>query len=374
MATDFEAEGLLEGLEGERAREARLELLRRLEDDGYSLDELRQAAAENRLVLLPVERVLDGGGKRYTSGQVAEAAGLEEDFVRRLWRALGMAQADSGDPVAGEEDVEAASALKRFRDAGIPEEDILEIARVMSQGVANVAGAVQRPFAQAFLRGGDTELDVALRMAEAAEELNPLLGQTLVRALHVHQREFARNAALGAAELSSGTLAGAQPVAVCFADMVGFTRLGERIPPEDLGVLAGRLSELAASVAAPPVRLVKTIGDAAMLVSPDVDALIAAALQLVEAAAAEPDFPELRAGVAFGPALPRAGDWYGQPVNLASRITSFAKPGSVVASEAAREAAEGGYRWSFAGKRKFKNVKGEIAVYRVRRAEEGSRP
>ena len=47
----------------------------------------------------------------------------------------------------------------------------------------------------------------------------------------------------------------------------------------------------------------------------------------------------LRGGVASGEGLPRAGDWYGRPVNLASRITSFARRGTVVTSSEVREAA-----------------------------------
>ena len=101
-------------------------------------------------------------------------------------------------------------------------------------------------------------------------------------------------------------------MAACFADFVGFTRLGEALDAEDLGALVGRLGELAADVAFAPVRLVKMIGDAAMLVSSDTDALLEAALTLVAAADAEGEgFPQLRAGLAHGPAVPRAGDWYG---------------------------------------------------------------
>src|SRR5581483_3970751 len=101
-------------------------------------------------------------------------------------------------------------------------------------------------------------------------------------------------------------------VAVAFADLVGFTRLGEEVPPDELGRLAARLEELANEVSEPPVRLVKTIGDAAMLSSPEPEPLLGATLALVEAADTEgQDFPQLRAGAALGLALPRAGDWFG---------------------------------------------------------------
>ena len=138
---------------------------------------------------------------------------------------------------------------------------------------------------------------------------------------------------------------------VAFADLVGFTKLGERLDPAELGQLTDRLGELAGDVARGPVRLVKLIGDAAMLSSTDPGELLDAALELVAASEDEGEgFPLLRAGVAFGRAVARAGDYYGRPVNLASRITAVARPGSVLCDEAMHDAAgEDAYRWSFAG-------------------------
>jgi adenylate cyclase len=116
------------------------------------------------------------------------------------------------------------------------------------------------------------------------------------------------------------------------------------------------------------VRLVKTIGDAAMLASAEPEPLLSASLRLIDAAEAEgPDFPQLRAGAALGPALPRAGDWFGRPVNLASRITSVARPGSLLADRALYEAAETTYSWSFAGERRLKGIRGPVRLFRARR-------
>jgi adenylate cyclase len=66
-------------------------------------------------------------------------------------------------------------------------------------------------------------------------------------------------------------------------------------------------------------------------------------------------------------ALPRSGDWYGRPVNLASRITAIARPGSVLASEEVENALEDDYAWSYAGSRKLKGIDGPIKVFRCRR-------
>jgi adenylate cyclase len=59
-------------------------------------------------------------------------------------------------------------------------------------------------------------------------------------------------------------------------------------------------------------------------------------------------------------------------VNLASRITDAARPGSVLVSEElAEEAGEEGFRFSNAGSRQFKGISGSVKVLRARRAREG---
>ena len=165
-----------------------------------------------------------------------------------------------------------------------------------------------------------------------------------------------------------GTLPGARNIAVAFADLVGFTRLGEAVPPEELENLAHRLANLAHEVVVPPVRFIKTIGDAVMLVSTDSVALLRTVLELLDAAENFDDFPQLRSGLASGSAVSRAGDWFGSPVNLASRVTGVARPGSVLVSESVREAIGRPTRfsWSFAGGRHLKGVKSEVKLFRAR--------
>lgn len=370
MTTDFEAEGLLAGLDGAE-REARLRLLERLEHDGVELEELRAATSEGRLVLLPVERVLEGGSQRYTAAEVAQRSGIEPELLDRLWRALGIPLGAPDERIFVDADVEAAKRARALSGAGLGEEATLEIARVMSRGLFPVAATIRNAFAGAYLRAGDDEHSLAVRFAEASRELTPLLGPTLDHILGVQQRALIRQAAVDASALASGRVPDATEVAICFADLVGFTKLGERIDSAALGDVAQRLEELARDVIRPPVRLIKTIGDAAMLQSSDPRALLDCALVLVARADGEgQDFPQLRAGVAHGQALERAGDWYGRPVNLASRITGVARPGSVLVAEAARDAVDRDrYAWSFAGARRLKGVDGEVKLFRARPPE-----
>jgi adenylate cyclase len=369
VAIDFEAEGLLDGVEGEAARRARLELLERLHADGVPLEELRRAVAEQRLALLPLERILGGEGARYSPNEVAAKTGLDREFLDATWRALGMALADPDEPYLTDDDLDAARVTATFVEAGVPREALLQITRVLGHGMANLAATVNQFIGEALVQPGDTELDLALRWSEAARELGPQLEPLLVYVLNVHRRDQARHAVVSAADLEAGRIRGARWVTVGFADLVGFTRLGEQVPAGELGAVAGRLAELAGDAAEPPVRLVKTIGDAAMLASPDPDALLEASLALLEAAGAEgDDFPQVRAGVAAGEAVTRAADWYGRPVNLASRLTGVARPGSVLTDSETFDAARAAYHWTRVGNRRFKGIRGETLVYRVRRS------
>ena len=369
---DFEREGLLKGVRGQ-ARRDRLALLEELAADGVPLEELKKGIAEDRLALLPVERVLQGEGQRYTIEQVVERSGVPRDLFMRQLRALGLPIPPQGELAFSEEDVDGLRRLKAFLDAGLPEEGILQVARVVGMAMAQVAAANRELIGAALMQPGDTERDLGLRYAQAARELGPLLAPVLGDVLNLHQREQIRNDVIGQADLASGQYAGTSEVSVCFADLVGFTKLGENLTVGELGSVAGRFSELAGELAEPPVRLVKLIGDAAMLVSGDPEPLGEAALSLVEAADSEgEEFPQLRVGLAHGSAIGRGGDFYGPPVNLASRITAAARPGSVLASEEARGALGEGFRYSFAGERRLKGIHGRVKLFRVRREQDGT--
>lgn len=366
----FEAAGLLDGLEGE-AREARLKLLARLIADGATRDELRDAAREQRLVLLPVERALAMPGPRFTLGEVAADTGLGDDFLAALVRALGLPlpAPDARELFAAH--LQAARTIATFRAAGIDDHALLEVARVLGHSVAQLVTATGGLLAETFIMPGASEYETALSLERAARALNPALECVLVDVLRAHELAQLRHDVLDIAGIAAGHVPGSSTTYVCFADLVGFTALGEGIDADRLGVVAGRLTALVTDRVRPPVRLVKMIGDAAMLVSPEPGPLLSLALELVSAAQAQgDDFPVLRAGIACGSALPRGGDWYGQPVNLASRVTQIARPSSVLVTAAVHDAVgDGAFRWSrVPGRRNLKGVQGDVELWRARRA------
>ena len=358
---DFAAEGLLDGLEG-RERDARRQLLERLDADGVGLEEMKAAAAEDRLVLLAVEHVLTGP---YTAAEVETKAGLPAGTLVRFRQLLGLPEAKSDERLFSQDDLEAAKSLKLFIDAGLDEEGIVQMARVLGETMGKLSATTTAVFASAFLRPGDSEFDVARRFARLAEEMTPAMVPVLASAYRAQLRDMIRRVGLTQAERESGSVALDQDMAVCFVDLVGFTRLGSEIQADELGSVAARFGELASGVAQQPIRLVKTIGDAAMFVSRECPALVSATLELMAAAEAA-DLPSMRAGIAFGATRFRAGDFFGHGVNLASRVTGLARPGSVLCTEEIRDAAPDRFDWSFARRHRIKGIGDAVPLYRAR--------
>ncbi|MGI8460504.1 MAG: adenylate cyclase regulatory domain-containing protein [Solirubrobacterales bacterium] len=365
---DFEAEGLLEGIDDD-AREGRVRLLEELADDGVPLEELKAAVEEDRLAMLPVERFYDPPGERYTFAEIADKTGVPERILQRHQRALGMRVPGSDERVLSESDVEMAEMIRKFREAGLPEDGMLEVTRVIGLAMSQIARATSQLTARTVLADAHDERDVAMRFAAAARALTPLANEIHAHAFRLHQLEVLRSEVVGSAEIASGRLAGAQDFTVCFADLVGFTSLGEQLEPDEFGAVTDRLGELAADIAEPPVRLVKLIGDAAMLVSRDTEPLVNAALRLLDAVEEGEDLPGIRVGVARGSALARGGDLYGRAVNLASRLTAIARPGRVLCDEQAKNETEDDFDWSFAGARRIKGIDGSVRLFRARPLE-----
>ena len=370
---DFEAEGLLENLDGEE-RASRLALLERLEQDGVPLEELHKAVEEGRLAVLPIEHLI-AGEPRFSLQEVAERAGVPTDFLSRQLRSLGVVVPGTEEVALSAEDLEQAHRAKLLMDSGLEPEEIAELGRTIAVAMSQFAAASRQVMATAFAGPEDTELDIAERIGEHAESLIPLVGPTMDYVYRLHLREQLRHAAFAARDLRGRDTPASETITVGFADLVGYTELGQSVPAEELGRVTGRLDEISREVATGPVRLVKLIGDAAMLASPDTEALIEAMFELIEGMEVDEEgeggvsFPVLRAGVARGAVLSRGGDYYGAPVNLASRITDVARPGSVLVSKEVMDEVAALYDFSDAGNKHLKGISGTVHLYRCREPE-----
>ncbi len=362
----IEASGLLDGLEGQ-ARAERAELIEWLLEQGFTLEHIRGQFAP---MLMPAGRVVGNDGVYVSTRQICEDTGIDLELLEAMQRALGLPREDDYDaPVHLRADADAASRAQVFVDAGFTREQVIAVARVLGQGMAQTAEVMRQVVLEAVIEPGATELQIAKAYGELVQNVSPFLGPMAEDVLRLQLRHGLETEAVSVAERAAGKLPGAREVTVCFADLVDFTRLGEAVPPEELESLANRLSILARDVAEPPVQFIKTIGDAVMFVSPDAAALLRAALGLLASADKE-DLPQLRVGLAAGSAVRRAGDWFGSPVNLASRVTAVARPGTVLVAESVHEliGETEEFTWSFAGARHIKGIKGEVKLFRAREA------
>ncbi|OBH01386.1 cyclase [Mycobacterium sp. E2699] len=367
-AAERDIDDLLEGLEG-AARTERAELVRWLLGQGVTADEIRTTSPP---LLLATRHLIGDDGTYVSTREIAETYGMDLALLQRVQRAIGLARVDDPDAVVHmRADGEAAAYAQRFVELGLDPDQVLLVVRVLSEGLSNAAEVMRYTALSAIMRPGATEVDIAKASKELVSQIAPILGPMIQDTLFMHLRHMMETEAVNAAERAAGKpLPGARQITVAFADLVGFTRLGEVVSAEELGHLANRLAHLARDMTVPPVRFIKTIGDAVMLVCPEPQPILDVVLKLVETVDTDNDFPRLRAGAASGMAVSRAGDWFGSPVNVASRVTGVARPGTVLVADSVWEALDGTgeYEGSFAGARRLKGIKNEVKVFRIRRS------
>jgi adenylate cyclase len=290
-----------------------------------------------------LEELILGAPRRYTRRDVIEAAGIDLETGRRLWRALGFAEAGDDEVLFTERDLAAVQLMTRLTEAGVLHPDVREaVARAMAQSLSGLAewqvGMLIRVIEG---QGGEVtpqgSREIAAAVLPSLEEL-----QTYVWRRHLAAAVRRMIVAAGAVDED-----GTWPLVVGFADMVGFTRTTRRRSTAELSEMIERFGSTTTEVIADGHgRIVKTVGDEVLFVADDVADGAAIALALQDRVRAEPALPELRIGLAAGPVLVRYGDVYGEIVNIAARLTAHARPGSVLADRGVAEALAGDPRFA----------------------------
>src|SRR3989442_6393385 len=156
---DLAAEGLLEGLEGEEGEE-RLALLERFSADGVPLEELRRATASGTLMFVPADRVI-AGEVRHTLAQIGELSGVQLDFLIAVRRAIGLPVAEAEEHVYSDIELPAAGLIQVGREAGVSDEETLELVRVLGRALSQVAESLRRLPLKRALEPGISEYELA---------------------------------------------------------------------------------------------------------------------------------------------------------------------------------------------------------------------
>jgi adenylate cyclase len=279
------------------------------------------------------EQALLGGERKFTRVQVSERAGISIERAERMWHALGFATVPDDQIAFTDGDVEALRLVAALEEDGFIDPAVeSSLARKLGQTQSRLASWQSAMFLELFGRSklsADEATEVAALLLPAMERL-----QTYVWRRHL--AAAAGRAIAGSDELARGIRV------VGFADIVSYTRLTRRLAETELGRLIERFEGLAADVIAlNGGRVIKSIGDEVLFVADTPAQGAAIALALQDKVAEAEDLPELRIGLAYGSILIRLGDVYGEVVNLASRLTSEAKPGRVLADRELAAALDG---------------------------------
>jgi adenylate cyclase len=299
-----------------------------------------------------------------TVGEAAAKAGMDSRLATRVWRALGMPEPGEEDVLFDDRDVETLTVLRGVMDLGIPAEDMLTMTRLYGTTLARIADAETRLFRDRVLTAvGADSSGVEERLRPAVESLLDGTARLLDQA-HRRHLVLALNSLRGAGTQQGSALAAG------FVDLVDFSRISEDLPGEELGGMIEAFEDLAVEACAERgARLVKVIGDAVMFVSTDPAPALHAAMTVVRRARESNVLPTARAGLDFGEAVALGGDYFGRPVNVAARITAFARPDSVVASKEFLEAVgRDGVDGRRIGSRNLKGV-GRLLLYKIREPE-----
>ena len=159
-----------------------------------------------------------------------------------------------------------------------------------------------------------------------------------------------------------------RPAAVCFLDLTGYTRLTAEQGDEAAAELAHNLARLVQRTSVQHGgRAVKWLGDGVMFYFRDPGSGVLAALEMADGVIAA-GLPPAHVGLDAGPVVMQGGDYYGQTVNLASRIAGYARPGEVVVSQAVVNSAEGAQlAFTDLGEVELKGVSGTVHLHAARR-------
>lgn len=324
---------------------------------GADLEEIRLAIAEGWLHAVPIQRSILGSSPRLSIVEAGRRAGLDEAAARGLWSALGLEER-----ACTEDDVAVFQAYA-FARALWGEAEELHLARVMASALSRLADAevaLTRAALEAPLRaaGGDNTA-VSLAMRDFGRDILPALHDAVTR-VHSHQLFLAgrRYSLWGIPPTEAST----SEVFVGFADLVGFTSLGNELDAHQLDALLRTFEERAHDAATGrTTRLVKLIGDEAMFVAGSASE----ALEIAVALLVDADLPPMRVGIASGPVVIRGGDVFGPPVNLAARLVAAASPGEILVDAATAAACTDGVAVVSTGVRDLPGFPEPVEVFSV---------
>ncbi|GAA3819076.1 adenylate/guanylate cyclase domain-containing protein [Nocardioides panacisoli] len=272
-----------------------------------------------------LEDLLLGGHPSLTRVEVCERAGVALEDASHLWHLLGFPHSDDDEVAFTETDVRSLQHTKALIDLGILDQERQDgLVRTWGRSFARLAEWQVDLLTEV---SADLGVDLAEGVTALSEQVLPLVEdlQSIVWKRHL----------MGAWSRVMVSASGEAHRAVCFVDIVGYTSRSKTMTDRELvSWLEDFESAALDTVLEHDGRIIKNIGDELLLVTDTAEQAAAIACKLTHRGE-DPDdpFPSVRAGVAYGDVVLRLGDVFGPVVNIASRLTSVARPGTVLIDE-----------------------------------------
>ena len=360
-AAQWEAAGLYDPAVD--ADSGRLDLLAWLDEQGFTIDEMRHAFRTDALGAMAGDRRMVPG-ERHDRATAIERSGLSVDEFDAYSTAFGFVPiqgAPDGEVGYTDAEIESMATVGVLATMFSPDE-AKSLVRVMGSSLARIGEAAVSLFLadieSPHVLSGDSELALALSVYDAVglldglgERLDPILRRQMLQAV-----ERTRRTSISETERFL------YRYAVGFVDLVGFTAMSSGMEPRQLSTFMGRFEGEAHDVATRcGARIVKLIGDEVMFVATDPVAACTAAVELMSAFNSDHVGIAPRGGLAFGNVVLRGGDYYGSVVNLASRLVDEAVPLELLVTVELAEAATS-CTFEPAGRRMVKGFADPVSV------------
>ncbi len=272
-----------------------------------------------------LEEHLLGERPTLTQSEVADRAGIPLESARELWHLLGFAHAEPEERAFTQGDVRALKFTQDLIDLGLLTRERQDgMVRTLGRSFARLAEWQVNLLAETAL---ETGIDPTEGILGLADEVTPRVEelQTFVWRRHILNAASRMLAVADTGDRMSDR-------AVCFVDIVGYTSRSRTLTDRELVTWLESFETAALdTVIEHNGRIIKNIGDELLIVADTAKDGAAIAVELTRRGADEgDDFPEVRAGVAYGEVVTRLGDVFGPVVNIAARLTSVARPGTVL--------------------------------------------
>jgi adenylate cyclase len=304
----------------------------RMRERGHSLQDIRRASEEGRLAFGFLEELLPSDERRLTLEDAAREAGLQSELVKRIVAGLGLSSEEA--QTVTEDELQLLRYVAAVLASGFPLVALLQLVRVYGQAMAQVADAEVRLFHlyvhEPLMRSGVTGVETAEQMHALSREVLPLAGPVLDQIHERYLKHFVEQDVVGHMESDLGGTSvdlGRMRVAIAFADLAGYTRLTEEEGELTAVDAVERFVEAVEITLPDGARVIKTIGDEAMIVGSDPASLTDWAVGFQSM---QNERPLPRIGIHYGVALYRDGDYYGRDINIASRVSARAAGGEVL--------------------------------------------